>query len=388
MKSFMRFVERLYKENYLTLHERLVTEKIPCTVVSASTVSDTKKFIERLRAEGLIIDRLLLTPPPQENFSVENVISDVEVSSLKDFPTLNPKPRFIFVDVEIDYKFAATIGDPSVTILKPPLKLSTTRAAVDACMSNISKLFELYQSFIDDESRKTLCGYWLSRVTRKFGEIVEAPTPHYVCRGFIPNHGDIVIDVGVCDGVTSAWFAGLGCKVYAFEMDHYNYELAKTLAQDKNFTLENFGLGSFKHEMRYSHDENNIGGSFLNLEGDRATQIITLDSYVIDKGLPRVDFIKLDVEGAEFDVIKGAATSIARWKPLLAVSAYHKLDDFWKLASLIKSICPDYEFALRHFRTSRDNELLTFRPEIEQLFVEYDLDDSIISIGECVLFAR
>ena len=203
MKNFIKFVERLHKENYVALHARLVEEKIPCAVVSASSEEDTKKFIDRLRAEDLNIDRLIFATSSAPNFFQ----SDIEIDLLRDFSKLRPRPQFIFVDTELDYKFAATIDAPDLTIIKPPLKLSTTQKAVDVCMSNISKLYELYSQLIDEESRRVLCGYWLARVTRKFGEIVQASTPHYICSGFAPKPDDIVIQAGACDGNTAAWFS-------------------------------------------------------------------------------------------------------------------------------------------------------------------------------------
>ena len=66
----------------------------------------------------------------------------------------------------------------------------------------------------------------------------------------------------------------------------------------------------------------------MNSDGADVVQIMSIDSYVAEKKLPRVDFIKLDVEGAELDTLKGAATTIARFKPILALSAYHKWETF------------------------------------------------------------
>ena len=79
--------------------------------------------------------------------------------------------------------------------------------------------------------------------------------------------------------------------------------------------------------MNYTHVEGNIGASHLNAQGNETSRIVTLDYYVEEHDLPSIDFIKLDVEGAELDVLKGAAQSIRKWKPKLAISAYHKHED-------------------------------------------------------------
>ena len=82
-----------------------------------------------------------------------------------------------------------------------------------------------------------------------------------------------------------------------------------------------------------------------------------MDSYVEQKNLPRVDYIKLDIEGAELDMLNGAAKTITRWKPKMAVSAYHKPEDLWTLATYIKSLRGDYEFQFRHHPCDRKIEV-------------------------------
>ena len=114
-----------------------------------------------------------------------------------------------------------------------------------------------------------------------------------------------------------------------------------------------------------------------------------VDSYVREKRLPRVDFIKLDVEGAELDVLKGAATTIARWKPILILSAYHKWDDFWTLRNFVKSIRADYEFALRHYTMSHEDDHRVLKNIDELNFMEsLGLDATVKPYNECCLLAR
>jgi FkbM family methyltransferase len=62
---------------------------------------------------------------------------------------------------------------------------------------------------------------------------------------------------------------------------------------------------------------------------------ITIDGFVRRFSLARVDFIKMDIEGAESDAMTGACETIRRFRPRLAISAYHSLDDLIGLASKI-----------------------------------------------------
>jgi len=97
----------------------------------------------------------------------------------------------------------------------------------------------------------------------------------------------------------------------------------------------------------------------LKNSASRFGHFIDLDTYVEQKNLPRVDYIKLDIEGAELDMLHGAAKTITRWKPKMAVSAYHKPEDLWTLATYIKSLRDDYEFQFRHYRIDCTNYLLS-----------------------------
>jgi hypothetical protein len=76
--------------------------------------------------------------------------------------------------------------------------------------------------------------------------------------------------------------------------------------------------------------------------------VVTLDEYCESNGLERVDFIKMDIEGSELAALDGAARTIARFKPRLAISAYHKPDDLWVLAARIRQLRPDYQLSFGH----------------------------------------
>ena len=254
-------------------------------------------------------------------------------------------------------------------------------------MSHLDDLQEVYTSLIDEESRKTFRGYWLGNVSNQLGKIHHSKNPHYMTPGFIPERGAIVIDGGVCDGGTAAIFSDMGYKVYGFEMDKSNYEMSLKVAKEKNFILENLGLGAYKHEMKYSLGSH-PGANRLDIYGSETAMITSIDTYVAEKNLPRIDFIKLDVEGAELDVLRGAVTTIARYKPILALSAYHKWDDFWTLMNFVKSIRPDYEFAMRQFADTVETVPSVFTEENRKISTSLGLEPEFRGWSECVLLAR
>lgn len=71
-----------------------------------------------------------------------------------------------------------------------------------------------------------------------------------------------------------------------------------------------------------------------------------------------VTFIKMDVEGSEYEALLGGSKIISQYKPKLAISIYHKLEDIWKLPWLIHELNPDYMFYLRHYSFSWSETVL------------------------------
>ena len=61
-------------------------------------------------------------------------------------------------------------------------------------------------------------------------------------------------------------------------------------------------------------------------------------------------YIKMDVEGAEYETLLGCKRLIRECKPKLAVSAYHRAGDIFTLPLLIARLNPDYKIYLRHHK--------------------------------------
>jgi len=62
-----------------------------------------------------------------------------------------------------------------------------------------------------------------------------------------------------------------------------------------------------------------------------------------------ITFIKMDIEGAELNALKGAANIIARLRPKLAISVYHRPNHMIDIPLYLKSLIPDYKLYLRHY---------------------------------------
>jgi UDP-3-O-acyl-N-acetylglucosamine deacetylase len=70
--------------------------------------------------------------------------------------------------------------------------------------------------------------------------------------------------------------------------------------------------------------------------------LTTIDKIVAELKLPRVDFIKMDVEGAEVPALHGANDTIQRFKPRMAIATEHKPDDEFTIPFTVRAIRSDY----------------------------------------------
>jgi FkbM family methyltransferase len=168
-----------------------------------------------------------------------------------------------------------------------------------------------------------------------------------------PARGEVVVDCGACIGEFSLLFSGLvgtSGQVHLFDPVPLHARYCKL--QEKNnaalagvMRINSLAVG---RETRAAQggaaDVRAISPGSLQIESFSTT---TLDDYA-KANLSRVDFIKMDIEGAEMDALRGASASIREFKPRLAICAYHKFDDLWMIPRLIKELNPDYRLSFGH----------------------------------------
>ena len=182
--------------------------------------------------------------------------------------------------------------------------------------------------------------------------------------------GDVVLDCGSEVGDSSLMFAyraGESGFVYCFECSELNRKYLQ-------FNLE--ANSKYKNIEIYAKAISNKSGEKITftweagatrtdkLDSNEESTIeeaetITIDDFCEEKNLQKLDFIKMDIEGAERDALEGARKSIQRFKPKLAISGYHRDDDFFVLSNLILDIEPSYKLYIRH-HSVHDNETVIY----------------------------
>lgn len=163
--------------------------------------------------------------------------------------------------------------------------------------------------------------------------------------------GDIVLDCGAHVGVFTRKALELGAaKVIAIDPGPMQGEsLRRNFAQEiaeGRVTIVTAGVWSAPGSMTMHLGSHNSGMGSLVMEHEGVEEIEvpvkTIDAIVAELALPRVDFIKMDIEGAEREALKGAAGTLARFRPRLMIDGYHRPDDMQVLPELLHQAHEDY----------------------------------------------
>lgn len=180
--------------------------------------------------------------------------------------------------------------------------------------------------------------------------------------------GDFAIDAGGCYGDTALYFAhkaGPRGKVASFEFLPINVSVFR-----RNLGLNPDLAGRIRVYENPVYSEsgqelfvvgNGPGTQVVPQTADpKALKVRTLkiDDLVAGGDFPRIDFIKMDIEGAELEALKGGESVLRQFKPKLAITVYHDFKDFWTIPQYLDSLGLGYRFYLRHFTIHAEETVL------------------------------
>ncbi len=186
------------------------------------------------------------------------------------------------------------------------------------------------------------------------GDVIYALTEGriYFDPGIPLDIGDgIFVDGGCFDGSDSRrYMEDHSGEVLCFEPDKLNIEkIEKKLKETKGrFRIIPKALWKAEEELSFSAS----GGCGSRIDKTSTGIKVPASSVDIETGGEKVSMIKMDIEGAELEALKGAEETIKRDHPVLAISIYHKPEDILDLPDCILSIYGEYRFYLRHYSFS------------------------------------
>lgn len=179
------------------------------------------------------------------------------------------------------------------------------------------------------------------------------------------RRGTAFIDGGSYDCEDSykfaKWCDGEYSSIIAFEPDPDNYAKCCKRVQEvplSNLQLVNAGLTS-REGTAVFNTENTMRSRIVST-GAGCDHALSIRTAAIDDiaGERTIGFIKMDVEGAEFDALHGAKNTILRDKPLLAISVYHLRGDMFAIMNYLHELLPEYRFLLRHYGIAAQDTVL------------------------------
>lgn len=180
-----------------------------------------------------------------------------------------------------------------------------------------------------------------------------------------PESGDVFIDVGAHTG----WYAIQGAKavgpagrVIALEPDESNRrQLERNLSLNgaTNHTIISAAAWSESGSVFWSSGEVSVWHKIDQARGTQKMQTVSLDDLVSQLSLPRVDWIKMDIEGAEVDAIRGANQVLERFHPALFIEIHETFD-------LVQHVIAQFGYSIHKAefdeRPNRHGWILALRP--------------------------
>lgn len=221
----------------------------------------------------------------------------------------------------------------------------------------------MLQHLADDISRQVFTSL---RNYRASGDIADSPaasTADEYTPADLPRYPEPLrlMDCGAYTGVAYRKFAKQYAvsKYLAFEPDPKNFAgLCKSGVQCQDSMLLPLGVSDKTEVLRFSVGKDM--GSTLDVHGDSLIQCVSVDDMA-----PSFDanLIKFDVEGAESAALQGMKQLIAKRRPSLCVSVYHRPEDLVSIPRMIQSWGLDYHLHLRTHEHNCFGTVLYARPQ-------------------------
>ena len=215
------------------------------------------------------------------------------------------------------------------------------------------ELEKIFNLLCDDESREIFVSRIKSIIMGTIGYIRQSEYDDYFHPETIPHKGDIVIDGGVGPYIhlvkKYSKHVGNNGHVYCFEPACY-FDVLDKFTDINNATLFQHGLWNKLEDQIFK--VSGLGSHVVNEHSDSTitSKMTTIDAFMSECNINKVDIIKLDVEGSEKNVLLGGIDTIIKHRPKLLICVYHKLNDLFELPLFIHELDLNYKFYLGHHR--------------------------------------
>ncbi|MGJ0484901.1 MAG: FkbM family methyltransferase [Methylomicrobium sp.] len=228
-------------------------------------------------------------------------------------------------------------------------------------LDNLSAIEHTYRNLADETSRQCLLDICVFRLGRHnaYAGFRHSDAQYFNDLTLTPFKGRKVnyVDGGAYQGDTLlelAAQADVG-SAFLFEPDPDNLKALVNTVHSMELPAVCMPLAVSDSYSILSFNAGNGEGCAITKDGSQHIAAVALDEVL--HGYP-VNFIKLDVEGAEIPALRGAEGIIKRDRPVLAISLYHRPKDIWEIPELLSAVYSEYQFYIRqHYYNSFDSVL-------------------------------
>lgn len=214
----------------------------------------------------------------------------------------------------------------------------------------------LYGKFVDYRSKKTLWAIlknWITMETEPLSNVKEHSEQYFDLDIIGSGQDEVIADLGAYTGDTFQTFIDTYGETYK---RYYCYEISpepaamlrRNTRKYQNVVICQKAAGSEDKMMSLKENSFDSGNSLSESEMSDSHNLVRMVAIDEDISEP-LTFIKMDIEGAEADALKGCRRQITENHPKLAISVYHGYDDLWRLPRMIDEIAPGYRFYLRYY---------------------------------------
>ena len=220
---------------------------------------------------------------------------------------------------------------------------------------NFDKFKTVYSLLSDEKSKENYINIILGKLTGNINFLINAETDVAEAYSNIikPTKDSHYVDIGAYNGDTIREylsFAGSCKKITAFEPDVKNYKKLTDYANSCGFdtsTFYNIAAWDKTETLTfYSRSGRNSAGTTSH-NGLKSIEVKAdaVDNYISEN----VDYINIDAEGSDKNVIFGLENTLKKYKPCLSCALYHRNEDMFEIPLQLKSIYNNCEMFIRHF---------------------------------------
>ncbi len=261
----------------------------------------------------------------------------------------------------------------------PDMPIANTEEYFDREFYNAhyTEILEAMSAFSDEKSKKLFSNIINYKLTGRAKYLFKSVLDKDEMYSLLPcNNISISIDAGAYNGDTAReakhYFKNLK-KIYCIEPDSRNFKkLAKYCEAETEIETEPihaavWSSASYAHFSDSGNRNSTISATPSFQHKTTEVELVAVDGIAEEK----IDYIKYDVEGAEYEALLGSHGTILRDAPALLVSLYHRSRDIFELPLLIKERYPDYTLTLCRLYCLPAWELNLIATKGEKLFEKH-----------------